>query len=69
VIIRFFQRFALPFAILTGLFAREVILPEDSPWWLDLIVGLPVTFGVFLLLHKDGVTTNRPRSSKGTLSR
>jgi hypothetical protein len=69
VIILFFQRFATFFAILTGMIAHRVALPDDSPWWLDLAVGLPITVGVYLLLHKDGVTTNRPKPSKGTPSR
>jgi hypothetical protein len=68
VIVRFFQRYALVFAILAGLVVREVVLPEDSSWWLDLAVGLPVTLAVYLPLYKRGVTNQR-KPGKGSLSR
>ena len=69
MIVRFFQRYALVFALLAGMAARELILPEDAPWWLSLTVGIPVVTGVVLLLHKDGVTNRRKERGKGTLSR
>jgi hypothetical protein len=70
VIIRFFQRWAFVFAILTGSIVYHIVLPDDSPRWLEVGVMLPVAVVVYMLLHKNGVTTNRPpKRPKGTLSR
>jgi hypothetical protein len=58
-VLRFFQRYALVFAILTGVLARRFVLPNGGQWWLELGITLAVTGAVYFLLYKDGVTENR----------
>jgi hypothetical protein len=61
VIIYFFQRYASFFAILAGLTAYRLVVPEDAARWLELSVALSITLVVYLLLYKDGTTANRPK--------
>jgi len=56
VILRFLHRYAVFIAIVCGLAGYRLILPDNSPWWLELGVALGITFPISLLLHKDGVT-------------
>lgn len=70
MILRFFQRWAMLFAILAGSIIHRTVLPEHLPLWLEYGVTLVSTGLVYLVLHKDGVTTNRPpKRPKRTVSR
>ncbi len=61
MLVRFVQRYATFFALLAGLIAYRVILPNDAPWWLELTIVLGIAMAIYLLLYKDGVTANRPK--------
>lgn len=56
MIVRFVQRYAGFFAILAGMIGHTLILPDNSPWWLELGIGLAITLPTYLLLYKYGVT-------------
>jgi len=64
-VIRFFQRYANFFATLAGVIAYRRLLPDDSPWWLQLPVGLAVWVLVYELLYKDEVTGIREGGKPG----
>ena len=61
MIVRFFQRHAGFFAVGAGLIGYRLILPENSPWWLELPTGLAITFTTYILLYKLGITGVRGR--------
>ena len=56
MIVRFFQRYAGFFSVLAGLIGYRLILPDDSPWWIELGTGLAITLATYLILYKFGVT-------------
>jgi hypothetical protein len=56
VILRFLQRHAGIVAMLAGATAYELVLPDSSPWWMKLGVGLVVLVPTYLLLYRYGVT-------------
>jgi peptidoglycan biosynthesis protein MviN/MurJ (putative lipid II flippase) len=58
-VLRFFQRYALIFALLAGSYVRHWVLPHGDPWWLRLGITLAAAGAVYFLLYKDGVTANR----------
>ena len=60
MIVRFVQRFASFFAILTGLLFYRLVLPDSAPCWVGLATALTITVATYLVLHKNGVTGNRP---------
>jgi hypothetical protein len=62
-IVRFFQRYALVFALLAGICARRWLLPDGGDWWLQVGITVAVTGAVYFLLYKDGVTANRRGSA------
>ncbi len=63
-IIWFFQRFAFLWSLFTGLVAKNILLPTDSPWWHDFFVTMGIGLPLYLLLYKDGVTANRPKRNR-----
>lgn len=64
-VIRFFQRYAMLFALLSGVVAERLALPDHSPRWLELLVRLVVALPVCLLLYKSGVTGVRDGGKPG----
>ena len=56
MIVRFLQRYAGMVAMLSGVVAYHLFVPDDAKWWMKLIVGLGATVPVYLLLFKFGVT-------------
>jgi hypothetical protein len=64
MIVWFVQRWAFLIAMLAGSITYSLLLPDDAPMWLELVVWLGVSIPLYLLLYKDGVTANRPRRSK-----
>lgn len=61
MILRFLQRYAGLFAMLAGIIAYRLILPDDARWWLKFGTGLAVTIPVYLLLYKYGITRHTKR--------
>lgn len=56
MIVRTLHKYALFFAILAGLVAPTLILPDEAPWWQAFAVGLPVTLLIYFGLFRYGVT-------------
>ena len=56
MIVRFLQRYAGFVAPFAGLVGYDLLLPDNSAWWIELGTGLAITVTVFLLLYKRGVT-------------
>ena len=53
---RFLHRYAGIVSVLLGATAYKLVLPDGSPWWLKLGVGLAVTIPIYLMLFRFGVT-------------
>lgn len=64
-VVRFFQRYAHFFAGLAGLIGYRLILPDDSPKWLEVAVLIAVSIAVYQLLFKYGVTDRRADGKPG----
>ena len=63
MVVYFFQRYASFFAILAAMVSYRLVLPDGSPWWQELALGMGVGAAVYVLLQKNGVTYNRPKRS------
>ena len=56
MILRFLHRHAGLVAMLAGATAYKLVLPNNSPWWLKLGVGLVVLVLTYRLLYRYGAT-------------
>jgi hypothetical protein len=53
---RFLYRYPGIVAMLAGATAYKLILPDGSPWWMKLGVGLVVLVPTYIFLYRSGVT-------------
>ena len=63
--VRFFQRYAYCFSALAAVIGYNLILPDDSPWWLKVAVGIAICIPVQRLLHNENVTDKREGGKPG----
>ena len=64
MITRFIQRYAVPIAIVTGLIGYRVILPGNSPWWLELGTSMSIALLTLELLRRFGFARVGSKSPK-----